>query len=56
MKWMMGGLENEIKAASKLQKPTTQEVRRSVMRRAARSNEKILLTHRNGVRRPHSTI
>ena len=43
MKWMMGGLENEIKAASKLQKPTTQEVRRSVMRRAARSNEKILL-------------
>ncbi len=43
MKWMMGGLENEIKAASKLQKPATQEVRRSVMRRAARSNEKILL-------------
>ena len=43
MKWMMGGLESEIKAASKLQKPSTQEVRRSVMRRAARSNEKILL-------------
>lgn len=43
MKWMMQGLESEIKAAPKLQKPVEQAERRRMARRTAQSNEKILL-------------
>ncbi len=45
MKWMMDGVEKEIKAASKLQKPMTPTVRRSAARAAAaEATEKLLNT------------
>lgn len=43
MKWMMQGLESEIKAAPGLQRPVPRDERRRMARRAASSNEKILL-------------
>lgn len=43
MKWMMQGLESEIKAAPGLQRPVSRDERRRMARRAAASNEKILL-------------
>lgn len=43
MKWMMQGLEREIKAAPSLQKPVSMMERRAKVRQVARSNERILL-------------
>lgn len=43
MKWMMQGLESEIIVAADLQKPVAQDERRHIVRRAARSSERILL-------------
>lgn len=43
MKWMMQGLENEIKAAPGLQRPMASSERIRVVRRAARSTQKVLL-------------
>lgn len=43
MKWMMQGLEREIKAAPSLQKPVSMIERRAKVRQVARSNERILL-------------
>lgn len=43
MRWMMHGLENEIKAAPGLQRPVSQADRRRQVRRVAGSNERILL-------------
>lgn len=44
MRWMMQGLESEIKAAPSLQRPVPQAERRQMVRRAAAGNERILLT------------
>lgn len=43
MNWMMHGLESEIKAAPGLQNPVSMTERRRMARRAAQSNERILL-------------
>ena len=43
MNWMMHGLESEIKAAPELQNPVSMTERRRMARRAAQSNERILL-------------
>lgn len=43
MNWMMHGLESEIKAAPGLQNPVPMAERRRMARRAAQSNERILL-------------
>lgn len=43
MNWMLHGLENEIKAAPSIQKPVSHAARRLMVRRSARSNERILL-------------
>ncbi|MDE6628627.1 MAG: C10 family peptidase [Muribaculaceae bacterium] len=43
MKWMMQGLESEIKAAPGLQKPVGREERRRLARRAATGSGRILL-------------
>lgn len=43
MDWMMRGLENEIKAASSLQKSLSLSERRKMLRRTAQSTERILL-------------
>lgn len=43
MSWMLHGLENEIKAAPALQKPVPMAERRKMARRAAQSNERIIL-------------
>lgn len=43
MRWMLQGLENEIKAAPGLQHPVSQADRRRLVRRAAAGNERILL-------------
>lgn len=43
MNWMMHGLESEIKAAPSLQRPVPLAERRKMVRRAAQSNERILL-------------
>lgn len=43
MSWMMRGLENEIKSAPSVQRPSSMAERRKMARRAAQSNEKILL-------------
>lgn len=43
MNWMMHGLESEIKAAPGLQKPVAMADRRKMVRRAAQSNQRILL-------------
>lgn len=43
MNWMMHGLESEIKAAPGLQNPVSMAERRRMARRAAQSNERILL-------------
>ncbi len=44
MKWMLSGLEREIKAAPGLQRPASLDERRRQVRRAAASNERILLS------------
>ena len=43
MKWMLSGLEREIKAAPGLQRPVSLDERRRQVRRAAGGNERILL-------------
>lgn len=43
MKWMMQGLESEIKAAPHVQKPVTRDGRRMMVRRSAGSTQRILL-------------
>lgn len=43
LNWMMSGLENEIKASPSLQKPLSLADRSKMVRRAAQSNERILL-------------
>ena len=43
MKWMLSGIEREIKAAPSVQKSTAYAERRRVARRTAQSNERILL-------------
>lgn len=43
MKWMMQGLENEIKAAPGIQQPFARETRRMMVRKSAGSNQRILL-------------
>lgn len=43
MKWMLSGLEREIKAAPGIQRPVSLDERRRQVRRAAGSNERILL-------------
>lgn len=43
MRWMLQGLENEIKAAPGFQHPVSQADRRRLVRRAAAGNERILL-------------
>ncbi len=43
MKWMMQGLESEIKIAPRVQSSATRDARRMMVRRAAGNNEKILL-------------